>query len=118
MKRKNNILICKYLPNQIVAICIFPFIICKNAADAADPIVINHERIHLKQQLELLILPFYLWYGIEFLIRLLYMRNRKKAYRAISFEKEAYTHESDLTYLKTRRCYSFLGRSKPFTANR
>lgn len=107
MKQKNNIIICKYLPNQIAAISLFPFILCKNASYATDPIVINHERIHLKQQLELLIFPFYLWYGIEFFLRFAYLNDVKKAYRAISFEREAYTHESDLLYLKTRKCYSF-----------
>lgn len=110
MKRKNNIIICKYLPNHIAAISLFPFILCKNASYAADPIVINHERIHLKQQLELLILLFYLWYGIEFLLRFAYLKDAQKAYRALSFEREAYTHESDLLYLKTRTCYSFWGK--------
>ncbi|MEX0995648.1 MAG: hypothetical protein WDZ45_01210 [Flavobacteriaceae bacterium] len=69
----------------------------------------NHERIHLRQQLELLILPFYLWYGLEFLLRLLYFRNRYKAYRNISFEREAYSNEADLYYLKRRKFWAFIG---------
>lgn len=35
-------------------------------------------------------LAYYIWYGIEFLIRLAATRSADKAYYAISFEKEAY----------------------------
>lgn len=34
------------------------------------PIVINHESIHTAQMKEMLYIPFYIWYGIEWLIRL------------------------------------------------
>jgi len=67
--------------------------------------VINHESIHIKQQMELLVIPFYVWYIIEWFIRLFFKGN---AYRNISFEKEAYENESNLEYLKTRKWYSFL----------
>lgn len=62
----------------------------------------NHERIHLRQQLELLIVPFFIWYGVEFLIRLLQYKDRYMAYRNISFEREAYENEKDLDYLQRR----------------
>ncbi|MCS4237854.1 hypothetical protein M2306_000616 [Myroides gitamensis] len=107
MKQKQSVIVCKQLPKHIAALTLYPFIIYKDASFAEDAILVNHERIHLKQQLELLILPFYLWYGIEFLIRLLYLRNRKKAYRAISFEQEAYKNEANLAYLKQRKTYAF-----------
>lgn len=68
----------------------------------------NHERIHLQQQLEMLILPFYLWYCIEFLLRLIQTGDRSRAYRNISFEREAYDHQHDLLYLKSRSFWSFL----------
>jgi len=64
-----------------------------------DDELINHEKIHLTQQKELLILPFYIWYLIE-----LYT----KGYRNISFEKEAYANEHNLTYLNNRRIFSFI----------
>lgn len=73
-----------------------------------DKYVINHERIHNAQQRELLYLPFYILYLLEWLIRLIQHRNSHKAYRAISFEKEAYTHGHDLTYLQTRAPYTWL----------
>ena len=34
-------------------------------SDYLSPITINHERIHTKQMLELLIVGYYLWYIIE-----------------------------------------------------
>lgn len=63
-----------------------------------DDELINHERIHLRQQIEMLIIPFYIWYLIE-----LYT----KGYMNISFEKEAYANDHDLTYLNNRRIFSF-----------
>lgn len=107
-KPKSILLVGKWLPKNILALTFFPFIIYREASFAQDPILVNHERIHLKQQLELLLLVFYLWYGIEFLLRLLYYRNKRKAYREISFEREAYANEANLTYNEQRKAYSFL----------
>ena len=67
-----------------------------------------HERIHHHQQLEMLLLFFYLWYGAEFLVRYLKYRNRNKVYINISFEREAYTHEYDSSYLDNRRFWNFI----------
>jgi hypothetical protein len=66
--------------------------------------VINHESIHIKQQQELLVIPFYIWYVTEWFIRLFFKGN---AYRNISFEREAYTNEYNKDYLKTRKFWSF-----------
>lgn len=73
-----------------------------------DRYVINHERIHTAQQRELLFLPFYILYIIEWAIRLARYRNLDKAYRNISYEREAYAHGFDLSYLPRRRRYAFL----------
>lgn len=73
-----------------------------------DKYVINHERIHTAQQREMLFIPFYIVYIIEWCIRLLQYKNRKKAYYNISFEREAYTNGNNLSYLKTRKCYSWI----------
>ena len=64
--------------------------------------LLNHERIHLKQQAELLVVFFYLWYGIEFLARWFQYKNRHTAYRNISFEREAYANGKDLDYTMRR----------------
>jgi hypothetical protein len=83
-------------------------VVLKSSQNKSDSVLINHEKIHLRQQLELLILPFFLWYGLEFLIRLLILRNRQLAYKSISFEQEAYANEKDLHYLKQRSFWKFL----------
>ncbi len=90
------------------AIALWPFIILKDKRFNEDEVFMNHERIHLRQQLELLLVFFYLWYGIEFLIRLVQVGDRKAAYHKISFEREAYGNEKDLNYLKKRPFWQFL----------
>jgi len=96
-------------------ICLYPFVLIGKEIEITDRLI-NHERIHLQQQLETLILPFYLWYFLEFFIRILQHRNLEKAYRNISFEKEAYQYESTIEYLDNRKRFAwteFLGQSNP-----
>ena len=69
---------------------------------------INHESIHFEQEKELLFVGFYILYMIEFIIRFILYMNSKKAYREISFEKEAYLKQEDMEYIKTRKHYSWL----------
>lgn len=93
---------------RAAGMALFPFILVKSAAFKADTILINHERIHLRQQAELLILPFYILYLLNYVINLLRYRAHYPAYRNIVFEKEAYAREADMNYLATRKWYSFL----------
>lgn len=69
----------------------------------------NHEEIHTVQMKEMLYVFFYLWYVTEWLVRLAMRRNARKAYRSISFEREAYANEKDMGYLGRRRRYSWTG---------
>lgn len=58
----------------------------------------NHEAIHTKQMKELLYVPFYILYILEWLYRLTQKGN---AYKNISFEKEAYnTRTTWITLIK------------------
>lgn len=98
----------KWVPKGFAGITIFPFVIVAKKKWLQDATFIVHERIHLRQQLEILILPFFIWYGLEYLIRLIQYKDRRKAYRNISFEREAYANESNANYLKQRRLFSFL----------
>lgn len=89
---------------------------------------LNHESIHSAQIAEVMIasVPFalllwlytnvwlglllvvasyYLWYVVEWLVRLPF----GNAYRNISFEREAYQREGDLTYLSRRKMFAFVG---------
>ncbi|MEZ4858335.1 MAG: hypothetical protein R2781_05950 [Flavobacteriaceae bacterium] len=96
------------LRKPFLGMALWPFIILRNKELLKDAVFINHEKVHLRQQVELLIVFFYLWYGIEFLLRLLQYKNRNKAYRNISFEREAYQNEKDLKYLKKRSFWMFI----------
>jgi hypothetical protein len=87
---------------------IWPFILIRESRLRSDPIFMNHERIHYRQQMELLVMFFYVWYVLEYLFRLIQIRNRREAYKNISFEKEAYEKENDLKYLNHRPFFRFL----------
>ena len=96
----------KYLPIKgYVAINLFGLIFARKEFKPLSKVTENHERIHTDQMRELLYVFFYLWYVIEWIIRLIQYRDRKEAYLNISFEREAYKNQSDLGYLKVRKKY-------------
>ena len=103
------------VPNPLIplpgflALTVWPFVfIRRDLADRYTPTVARHESIHGRQQLEMLWLPFFLWYLVEWLIRLVLLRDPHLAYLSISFEQEAYDHQHDDTYLQTRRPFAWL----------
>lgn len=99
----------KYLvPKGYTGITLFPFVFVRDKSLASNPVLLNHERIHIRQQAELLVLPFYIWYGIEYGIRYLKYKDSKTAYRNISFEREAYANEQNFGYIKGRRFWGFI----------
>jgi hypothetical protein len=53
------------------------------------------------------LIDFYVMYFLEFLVKWMVLKNRFKAYRAISFEREAYGNERNLNYLKKRKMFVF-----------
>lgn len=69
---------------------------------------INHEEIHTAQMKELLYIPFYILYLIEWLVRVLFTKDAfsHNAYKHISFEVEAYENEMSPTYLKERKHFA------------
>lgn len=74
---------------------------------------LNHEAIHTAQMKEMGYIFFYIWYFIEWLIRLVI--NGRYAYNMLSFEREAYSNQNNLTYLVSRKPYSwfkYYGRKK------
>ncbi len=90
------------------AIALWPFVFVRNSArERFTQFDENHERIHLKQQVEMLLVFFYLWYGIEWLVRLVAYRHAREAYRNISFEQEAYIYQGKENYLAKRRWYAW-----------
>lgn len=89
---------------SIGGIALWPFIILreKHKGTANGEIILNHERIHIRQQGEMLVVLFYLWYVIEMLFRMVQYRSYSRAYRNISFEREAYANQYNFLYLKDR----------------
>ncbi|OWR13462.1 hypothetical protein [Chryseobacterium sp. VAUSW3] len=103
------IMVCRSLlkNTKISAITLFPVILLRRHEDRYDKTLINHEKIHLRQQLELLIIFFYLWYVIEYYFWYFRLKDSFLAYKYISFEREAFAMEDDHDYLKTRKLWSF-----------
>ncbi len=88
-----------------LGMALFPFVLIKEKPRKT---LLNHEAIHLRQQMELGILPFYVWYLIEYAIRRIKFGNHYLAYRNISFEREAFANEKDTKYLRRRQYWQFL----------
>jgi beta-lactamase regulating signal transducer with metallopeptidase domain len=99
---------------SIGGITLWPFIVLREKHNANKfareraKRIINHESIHIKQQQELLIIPFYVLYLTEWFIKLFFYG--KKSYYNISFEREAYDNDDNLEYLSSRKNYSWIRR--------
>lgn len=109
------------LPSGVIAITLAPFGIYIKKYYLKNTETINHEKIHLKQQIEMLIIFFYIWYILEWLIKLIIFTVRKSkvkyeslselnriVYLNISFEKEAHENDKNLNYLNERKFYSWI----------
>ena len=96
----------KLLPFKgYVAINLFGIIFARKEFKPISERTLNHELIHTAQIKELLYIFFYLWYAIEWIVRLIQYRDRLSAYYNISFEREAYSNQNNLGYLKCRKKY-------------
>ena len=100
------IIIVRHLPASGMAL--FPFILLNHQKLKADARIMNHEKIHLRQQLELLIFPFYILYLINYLFNRFKYKNHHEAYLNIVFEKEAYLMDYDLNYLTKRKFWNWV----------
>lgn len=84
------------------AVALFPFIIFRSV-DEQVPWIINHERIHFRQQIETLFIGFYILSLLENLYALLILKkNLKEAYKWRSSEQEAYRNQQNFEYLNNR----------------
>jgi hypothetical protein len=70
--------------------------------------IINHEKIHFYQQLEMLFIFHWLFYLSFYLVYRVKGMDHHKAYYRIPFEKEAYDHEAVKEYLRKRKPYSWV----------
>lgn len=87
------------------AITIWPFIFVRTDTNISETLI-NHEKIHGRQQLEMALIGFYLWYVVEWIIRL-FINGPREAYRNICFEREAYDNESNTDYLEKRQWFAW-----------
>ena len=69
--------------------------------------LLQHERIHHRQQLECLIVPFYMLYAGMYVWQRLRGHGHWGAYERIPFEREAYAHEGETAYLRHRPWYAW-----------
>lgn len=103
------LVVAKYLiPKGYRGMTVYPFVFLKYYKDKVNAVFLNHEKIHLQQQIEMLVIPFYIWYVFEFFVRLVQYKNKDLAYRNISFEREAYSNETNFNYLKKRSLFGFV----------
>ncbi|MBE7628455.1 hypothetical protein [Tenacibaculum piscium] len=103
------IFIAKYIiPKGFSGIALFPFIFLKTKDLKENDVLINHEKIHLKQQVELFIIFFYLFYAIEWIFKYIKYKNAYLAYENLSFEREAYINEENLYYIESRKSWAFM----------
>ena len=100
------ILVTRFVPYSAMAL--YPFILIKRDDLRNNEELIHHEKIHHRQQLELLLVGFYILYGINYLFNLLKYRSHYKAYREIIFEREAFAMDKDLNYLNNRKMFAFV----------
>jgi len=88
----------------INAITLWPFVISRTKLNEQ---VLHHEKIHIKQQQELLIVGFYLLYVLYWLRGLWMYHDSYIAYHSIPFEQEAYDNEHNMEYLNERKWFAW-----------
>lgn len=90
----------------IRAIACFPFIFVRDMS-VVQPQLINHELIHFRQEVELLLVGAAALYVCEYLYRrILKKLPAEEAYTNLSMEQEAYANQDNLNYLQERKPYA------------
>lgn len=94
-----------FAPFKIGGITLFPFIIVRSDVKER---TIRHEKIHIEQYKETLVIGFLFIYLQDFLHGLIEYGDRKKAYKRIRFEQEAYYGAKEPIYLDIRSRFSWM----------
>ena len=76
--------------------------------------LIRHEKIHFRQQLELLFIFHWLLYGLFYVISRIKGQGHYISYRYNPFELEAYEHDADVNYLRHRQPFAWTKSLKKF----
>jgi hypothetical protein len=93
--------------SKVRAMALWPFVLFRHQDFKDIDVILNHELIHHRQQLEMAILPFYFFYFINYWYNRIKYKKHFIAYMNVVFEKEAYAYEKDLKYLKNRKFWSW-----------
>lgn len=120
-----------FIPSKkFSAVNLFGVVVVRKEVEVTERLL-NHERIHTRQMLEVMVLAlllsgvfiavdkwilallfillsYYMWYCVEYLINLIRFRKPIVAYRMIAFEKEAYENHHNYNYLKKRNLFNFI----------
>ena len=117
-------------PKGFLAINLFGLILCrKGDKSRINARTVRHEKIHTAQMKNFLYSFFYIWYGIEWFIKLWFCIGEAKTeyknqkgwmkqgfltvwsnvvYYNLSFEREAYQNHDDLDYLSKRKFFNHI----------
>lgn len=92
------------VPKGYIAWAIFPFIIFRDRKYMSSR-KRNHEKIHIQQQKELWVIPFYIIYAFSYIRNII--KRDLAPYRNIVFEREAYANERKIMYLEKREKHAW-----------
>jgi hypothetical protein len=95
-----------FLSGGVIGITLWPFGIYFRDPAKMTKNDKNHEEIHWEQQKEMAGIFFYLWYIIEWSIKILIYGGN--SYYNISFERESYLNEKNLNYLSARKRFNWV----------
>lgn len=94
----------RIIARGFAAVTVWPFVFVRTDTTVTRQLL-THEQIHARQQLELLWVLFFVWYGLEWLVR--YCIDRRSAYRSVSFEQEAYRNDWNSDYPAERPLFAW-----------
>ncbi|KAJ1469528.1 hypothetical protein T484DRAFT_1982124 [Baffinella frigidus] len=86
-------------------ITLWPFIFLSEGCH--DDQIINHERIHIHQANEMLVIGMYIVWVFDFLRGIVVFGDARTSYLHNRLEREAMMHEDDLSYLSKRRAFEW-----------
>jgi hypothetical protein len=102
--------------NYYTGLSFFVFIwIRKESQDQTQ--LIRHEKIHFWQQVEMLFIFHWIFYGLFYLLGRVNGQCHYIAYRYNPFEIEAFSNDPDTHYLKKRRPFAWTAYVKEFFAS-
>lgn len=89
------------------AFTVFPFIFARDQEILNNKEYINHERIHLYQYIETLIIGLILIAVCEYMYARIFRKMKSlDAYYFMSHEQEAHQNDTNMDYLKQRKLFS------------